>query len=226
MNRRFTPIPLLRSRRDLDPCFWARGNGRIVGPGAGAVVPVPLRRRGRSRLLLDVDRRLLNDDRRRWVHVVRRRVPVSWTPPKRGRDVDEDSAVPAPMVPAEARRGGNEKQRDRQKRYRRQLSHSSSAGRTSSRSHVTPPRSKEQESHQDLSPSLGNAADGFARPTIVVGWDLTRCPGCGWREPGRNAVIRRHALRSGHLPSHRRHLGQRVAFHPMSIAWNAKVITR
>src|SRR5262249_7908330 len=66
---------LLCPRRDLDPRLWARGNGWIVGLGAGTVVPVRLRR-----LLHDDGRWLYHD--LRWVVIVRRRVVPPWTPPK------------------------------------------------------------------------------------------------------------------------------------------------
>src|SRR2546428_14073238 len=58
---------LLRPRWNPDPCLGTRLNSRVVGPGAGTVVPVRLwRRRGRW---LDVDRGLLNNDGRRRVDV-------------------------------------------------------------------------------------------------------------------------------------------------------------
>src|SRR5262249_17042607 len=70
---------LLCPRRDLDPRLWARGNGWIVGLGAGTVVPVRLRR-----LLHDDRRRLYHD--LRWVVIVGRRVVPPWPPPKRRAD--------------------------------------------------------------------------------------------------------------------------------------------
>jgi len=86
-------------RRDLDPRLWARGSSRIVGFGAGTVVPVRL-----GRLLLDVDRRLLDDDGRRCVAVVGRVVvgrvipPVPVRAPAAPR-ADEDNAVaPEPVM--------------------------------------------------------------------------------------------------------------------------------
>src|SRR2546422_7554599 len=107
---------LLRPRWNPDPCLGTRLNSRVVGPGAGTVVPVRLwRRRGRW---LDVDRGLLNNDGRRRVDVVRRRrvvpVRIRWTPPTRP-DADEDAGMPTPSVAWHRR---NEKQRDRQKRNR------------------------------------------------------------------------------------------------------------
>ena len=75
-------VSLLRPRRDLDPCLWARRSGRIVGPNAGTVVPVRLRR---SRWL-HVHRWFLNDDWGRSVGVVGRRVippvRIRRTPPE------------------------------------------------------------------------------------------------------------------------------------------------
>src|SRR5262245_64106169 len=70
---------LRRSRRNLDPHFRARRGGRIVGFGAGTVVPV------RLRLLVHDDRRWLHDDLRRVVvgRIVIRRVTTPRTPPKR-----------------------------------------------------------------------------------------------------------------------------------------------
>src|SRR5207244_12018291 len=97
-------LGLVGPRWDLHPCFWAGRCGRIVGSGAGTVVPVGLRRRGRSGRHLGVDRRLLNHDRWRCVHVIRRRVvPRVWirrAPPERRTDSKEDSAVtPAELAP-------------------------------------------------------------------------------------------------------------------------------
>ena len=130
-------VGLLGPRRDLHPYFWAGRSSRIVGSGAGTVVPVLLRWRGRSRL--GVHRRLLDRWRRVrvircWIVPVIRVVPrIRRTPPERGPDPDEDSpvastpvaaapaAVPAPAVPPAAaapglaRHRNNEKKRDRQK---------------------------------------------------------------------------------------------------------------
>jgi len=135
-------VGLLGPRRDLHPYFWAGRSSRIVGSGAGTVVPVLLRWRGRSRL--GVHRRLLDRWRRVcvircWIVPIIRVVPrIRRTPPERGPDPDEDSpvaptpvaaapaAVPAPAVPPAAappaaaapglaRRRYNEKKRDRQK---------------------------------------------------------------------------------------------------------------
>ena len=80
---------LLCSRRDLDPHLWARGNGRVVGLSARAVVPVRFRpvrfRRGGA---VGVDRRRLDDHLRLIIgRVTPPRVPPR-TPPEGAGDDD------------------------------------------------------------------------------------------------------------------------------------------
>src|SRR5206468_6247618 len=111
--RRAASISSLRSRGDLDPRLGARLHVRVIRAGGLAVVPVLLllrrrrrRRRRARRLLLDVDRRLLHDDRGRRVHVIRRRVgpvrrrvgPVGIAPPRTDANEDTGTTVPVTTV--------------------------------------------------------------------------------------------------------------------------------
>ena len=81
----------LDSRRNLDPRFGARGHARVVGLGAGAVVPVRLRR-----LLIRGHRRRLDDNLGR-VRPPRaappRAAPPRAAPPESGSANDEDGAA-------------------------------------------------------------------------------------------------------------------------------------
>ena len=86
---------LLCSRWDLDPRLAAPRDARIVGPRAGAVVPVRL---WESRLL-NVHGRLLHDDRRRCVAVVGRVIPpVPVRAPAAPRADDDNAVAPEPVM--------------------------------------------------------------------------------------------------------------------------------
>src|SRR5262249_59773400 len=93
---------LRRSRRNLDPHFRARRGGRIVGFGAGTVVPV------RLRLLVHDDRRWLHDDLRRVVVgriVIRRGKPPPTPPQKKGDDAEAAAPKKGGGNPAPLRQG-------------------------------------------------------------------------------------------------------------------------
>src|SRR2546425_2064158 len=112
----------LRPRGDLDPGLGAGLHVRVVGAGGLAVVPelrrggsrAGGRRRRESRLLFDVDRRLLDDYRRgRRVYVVRRRrvVPVGIAPERADAEADENPGTAVPMVAAPSVTGDRSEQK-------------------------------------------------------------------------------------------------------------------